>query len=232
MAWDLRVLVADDDPGMRRLLHRVLAAAHFEVRDIAPGPEMLRLIAEPGFDLLILDLDATAFRPASVLRIARDVSMLPILALSGEGSAADALDEGADDYLRKPFRATELFARITSALRRRSLAQGRVARIVTGELEIDLLRHRVSLRGARLELPRRAYGVLHALAERAGYARTHRELLVSVWGEVAASRPGYLRGAVRKLRLEIESDPAHPRYILTEPRVGYRLACRPPAADA
>jgi two-component system KDP operon response regulator KdpE len=161
----------------------------------------------------------------------RDASQVPILVLSTRGddaAAAYALDHGADDYLRKPFRAEDLVARVTAALRRRLLAQGKAVRAVTGEVAIDLLHRRVFLRGQQIELPPRAQDVLHVFAERVGYVLPYGELARSVWGDGTANRLAYLRHRVGTLRLAIEQDPAHPRYVVTELHVGYRLARHPP----
>ena len=151
---------------------------------------------------------------------------MPILALSASGdedAAARALDYGADDYVQKPFRLKELLARVTNALRRRSLEQGKPARVVSGDLEIDLLHRRVHLHGEAVHLRRKSYEVLRVLAEKAGQVLSHSEILSAVWGAGCADRTAYLRVAIRELRLKLEADPAHPRHIVTETHVGYRL---------
>jgi len=236
------VFVVDDDPGIRRLLHRELEAASYSVQDSAAGPAALQAVAERPFDLLILDIDSPASGWEDVIRLVRGVSPLPILALSAsddEDAAARALDYGADDYVQKPFRMKELLARVTNALRRRSLEQGKPARVVSGDLEIDLLYHRVRLHGQPVHLRHKSYEVLRVLAEKAGQVLSHREILSAVWGEGCADRIAYLRVAIRELRLKLEADPAHPRHIVTEAVVGYRLElqqrpgrCNRLAADA
>ena len=137
--------------------------------------------------------------------------------------AAESLECGADDYVQKPFRTKELLARLANALRRRWLEQGKVARVVSGDLEIDLLHRRVCLHGQPVRLPHKSYEVLRVLAEKPGQVLSHGEILSAVWGANYASRTAYLRVAIRELRLKLEADPAHPRHILTETHVGYRL---------
>jgi two-component system, OmpR family, KDP operon response regulator KdpE len=221
------VLVVDQDPGVRRLLRRELTAAGYHVQEVESGKGALRRVAERGFDLLILDLDSPIEGGPEAIRMVRELSLLPILALSARGeedATAGALDVGADDFLRKPFGMKELLARARNALRRRALEQGRPAAVVSGDLEIDLLYRQVRLRGREVRLPPKSHEVLRVLAARAGKVLTHKELLGAVWGLEQANRVEYLRSAIRYLRSKLEIDPAHPRCILTEARVGYRLA--------
>ena len=211
---------------MRRLLHRLLTAAGYDVYEAESGKDATGCIAERGFDLLILDLDSPVEGGPETIRLVREVSPLPILALSagdGEEATASALDVGADDFLRKPFGVKELLARAKNALRRRAQELGRPAQVVSGDLEIDLLYRRVRLRGREVHLPPKCHEVLRMLAGRAGNVITHKEILAAVWGPHHADRIEYLRSAIRDLRSKLEADPAHPRHILTEARVGYRL---------
>jgi len=177
---------------------------------------------------VILDVDAPAGSLEAV-RIVRKVSLIPILALSirgDEGSTVDALDSGADDYIRKPFRIKELLARIKNALRRRAQEEGRPAQVVSGELDIDLVHRRIHSRGREVHLSVRCYEVLRTLAECAGKVLTHEEILRAVWGPQRADRIQYLRLAIRELRRKLEADSASPQHILTERGVGYRLEVR------
>lgn len=159
----------------------------------------------------------------------RELSPIPVLALSERGdedSTVAALVSGADDYIRKPFGVKELLARVKNALRRRARERGDSAQLVTGDLEIDLLHRRVRSHGRDVHLSVKPYEVLRVLAEGAGKALTHEEILCAVWGRNRADRIQYLRLAIRELRSKLEVDPAHPRYILTETGVGYRLEVR------
>jgi len=212
------------------LLRRGLTAAGYRVQDIAPGRGPPGCIAERQFDLLILDIDPPAGGGPEAIRFVRKLSPIPILALSVRGdedSAVDALESGADDYIRKPFWIRELLARVKNALRRRVREQGKPAKIVTGDLEIDLLHRRIRSRGREVHLPAKPYAVLRVLAEGTGKVVTHKEILHAVWGVRRVDRVQYLRLAIRQLRRELEADPAHPRHILTETRIGYRLEVQP-----
>jgi two-component system KDP operon response regulator KdpE len=242
MARDPRVLVVDNDPAIRRLLRQVLTTAGYRVEDVSPGQGAVGRVAERQFDLLVLDIDEPTGIGPNPIGLLRELSPAPILALSvrnEEAVAASALENGADDYVRKPFGLNELLARVKTALRRRARERGKPASFTTGELEIDLLHRRVRLRGQEIHLPVKPYEVLRVLAEGTGKVLTHEAILRKVWGPHHTERVVYLRVAIRDLRRHLEADPAHPRYILTEPRVGYRLAAdprpdpahRPPRAD-
>jgi two-component system KDP operon response regulator KdpE len=161
----------------------------------------------------------------------RRLSQMPVLALSAHGkedAMVDALNSGADDYVVKPFGTKELLARVNNALRRRAREQGRPAKVVSGELEIDLLHRRVRSGGRDVHLPPKSYEVLRALAENTGKVVTHQEILSAVWGPQYVDRT-YLRIAIRELRRKLEADPGHPLYILTEPHIGYRLEAPGPS---
>jgi two-component system, OmpR family, KDP operon response regulator KdpE len=223
------ILIIDDDPAIRRLLRRAMIAAGYQAEDMAPSEGVLECVAERHFNLLILDIDLPGGRGLAAIRILRDRSPVPIVAISvrdDEDATVDALNSGADDYLRKPFGLKELLARAGNALRRRARERGKPAQIVTGDLEIDLLRRRVRSRGRDVHISAKRYEVLRVLAEGAGKALTHKEILHAVWGARRVDRVGYLRSAIRELRRKLEADPAHPRHILTETRVGYRLDVR------
>jgi two-component system, OmpR family, KDP operon response regulator KdpE len=221
-----RVLVVDSDPAIRFLICRELKAIGFRPRELEPSEAVLNCLVEGQFDLALLDIDAVAMDGLEVIRRARELSPVPILALSlriDEDATVTALDSGADDFLRKPFGTRELLARIRNALRRRAREEGKASRLVIGDLMIDLLHRRVRLHGEEVCLPAKPYEVLRVLAESAGRVLGHETILRAVWGERCVHRVSYLRIAIRDLRRRLEADPAHPRYILTEPRVGYRL---------
>jgi two-component system KDP operon response regulator KdpE len=222
-----RVLIIDEDLSIRRLLRRVLGAAGYQTEDMAPGQTALRCIVERPFDLAILDLDAGSWAADEAIQFVRGVSPIPILALSSRADAditVEALDSGADDCVRKPFDMKELLARVANAMRRRARAEGEASKIVTGDLEIDLLHRRVRSCGRDVHFAVKPYEVLRRLAEDAGKVVPHQEILRAVWGLDRADHIAYLRVAIRELRRKLEPDPKRPCYILAEPRVGYRLS--------
>ena len=221
--------MADDDPGIRRLLQRELSAEGFSVHGSAVSAALQDSVEWP-FDLLILDIDSPGARGTEAIRIVRRTSPLPIVALSSRNDgdlAAEALECGADDYMQKPFSTKELLARVTNALRHRCVEQGKAARVMCGGLEIDLLHRRVSIYGQQVRLPHKSYEVLRVLAEKPGQVVSHSEILKSVWGPDSVDRTSYLRVAIRELRRKLEADPARPCHIGTETHVGYRLNADP-----
>ncbi len=228
-AAGLRILVIDEDPGVRRLLRRALTAAGYRVHDAQPGADLANRIAGGVLDLLVLCIDSPECGGPAAIRVVREGSSVPIVALSVRGdeeTAVQALHLGADDYVQKPFRVNELLARVTNALRRRAQELGRPALVVSDDLEVDLLRRRVCLRGQAVHLPLKSFEVLRVLAESAGKVLTHKQLLCAVWGPRRVDQVAYLRIAIRTLRNKLEADPAHPAHILTETGVGYRLDIR------
>jgi len=222
------VLIVEDDPAIRTLLRRELKAAGYRVCEGEPAGAALQAVTERQFNVLILDIDTPSGGAFNLIRSLRARSHIPIIALSArmdEETAADALNSGADDFVRKPFGMKEALARIRNVLRRRAKEQGKTVEVVAGDLEIDLLRRRVHLRGREVHLSPKLFDVLRLLAEGAGRARTHRELLRAVWGPRQSDRQ-YLRLAIRQLRRKLEQDPGHPKYILTANTIGYRLEVR------
>ncbi len=221
-----RILIIDDDPALRRYLRRSFGAAGYVMRDMAPGRSALGCIAERKFDLVILGLDGAAGDDLKLIRGMRELSAVPIVALScrnDEGSIVKALESGADDYVINPFDIDILIARARSAMRRTLRERGQPPRFVSGDLEVDLVSRRVWSRGREVHLAAKPYRVLQMLVENAGRVLSHEELLKSVWGIGKADRIAYLRLAIRGLRRALEADSAHPMHIVTEPRVGYRL---------
>jgi two-component system KDP operon response regulator KdpE len=220
------ILVVDEDPAIRLMLRRGLNAAGYRVRDAAPAQTEPDFLGQKEFDLLILDIDSTARGGIEAIRNVRQHSAVPIVALSArqdERASVAALDSGADDYVRKPFGREGLLARVRNALRRRAVERGKPVLLVSDDLEIDLLHRRVRRQGQEVRLSAKPYAVLRLLAENAGKVLTHKELLRAVWGERYAQRVPYLRLAIRTLRRQLEIDPAHPRILVTETRVGYRF---------
>jgi two-component system KDP operon response regulator KdpE len=224
-----RILVVDDEPEITRALRSILSAHGFEPVLAATAKEGLDLLQRRRPDLLLLDLVLPDQSGHEVTRtIRQDLGLdLPIIVLSAHGeeeAKVQALDLGADDFLTKPFGVRELLARMRAALRRAGGARPEgEAIVVHGPIRIDMERHEVTVEGRQVHLTPKEYDTLHYLLTHVGKLVTHTALLRAVWGpEYADSRP-YLHVFIGQLRRKIEPDPAHPRYILTEPGVGYRL---------
>lgn len=226
MARGAAVLIIDEDPAIRRLLSRELKSAGYQVADMEPSLGGLAKIVENKSDIVVIDIDSPIYGGPAIIAALRESSPTPLLALSSRGdgdTTVSALESGADDLVLKPFHTGEILARIKNALRRRAREQGKSVHLVSTGLEIDLLHRRVRRDGGEVRLAAKPYEVLRVLAERAGRVRTHQEILRAVWGRRCIGRVEYLRVAIRVLRRQLEPDPTHPRFILTEPRVSYRL---------
>jgi two-component system KDP operon response regulator KdpE len=225
-----RVLVVDDEPEITRALRSILTAHGYEPVLAASATEGLDALQRRRPDLLLLDLVLPDQSGLDVTRtIRQDLGLdLPIIVLSAYGeeeSKVQALDLGADDFLTKPFGVKELLARMRAALRRASGARPSGDAVLEhGPIRIDVERRAVTVEGRPIHLTPKEYEMLHYLLTHVGKLVTHTTLLRAIWGpEYADARP-YLRVFVGQLRRKIEPDPSHPRYILTEPGVGYRLA--------
>jgi two-component system KDP operon response regulator KdpE len=222
-----RVLVVDDEPQIRRALRLVLRANGYEVAEVASGEAALDALVLQPFDLMILDLLLPDLDGVEVCRRVRAWSRLPVVVLSALGEEevkVRALDEGADDYVSKPFSAPELLARMRSALRRASVDATPAEPVVrAGEVEIDLARRLVTRAGQEVHLTPTEYELLRVLARQAGRVITHGYLLRSVMGRGYEDATGTLRVHMASLRKKLEADPARPRLIVTEPGIGYRL---------
>ena len=221
-----RILLIDDERAIRRLLRAALAAHGYEVLEAATGEEGLQSAATQHPDVIILDLGLPDLDGVQVTRRLREWTQTPILILSVRGSEEDkiaALDAGADDYLTKPFGTGELTARIRAALRRvQPPGEGQPLFQVDG-LRVDLLHRAVSVDEQPVDLTPTEYELLKLLVQHAGKVVTHRQLLRAVWGSGYEEEAHLLRVNISNLRHKLESDPAQPRYILTESGVGYRL---------
>lgn len=221
-----RILVVDDEPQIRRALRTTLTAHGFDVETAEDGTDALVRIATWTPDAIVLDLVMPGMDGFAVVRDTRTWSQVPIIVLSARGQETDkvqALDLGADDYLTKPFGIQELLARLRAVMRRTGGRTSDPAVLTVGEVTIDIERHEVMRRGEPVHLTPTEFDLLRVLATNAGRVMTHRQLLEQVWGGYAADNAPQLRVYINYLRRKLEQDPAHPRLILTEAGIGYRL---------
>ncbi|MGZ9221428.1 MAG: response regulator [Anaerolineales bacterium] len=221
----MRVLVVDDENPIRRYLRAALGAQGFAVYEASNGEDAIKGVIANHPDIIILDLGLPDFDGIEVTRRLREWSQIPIIILSvreAENDKIAALDAGADDYLTKPFGTGELMARMRVAMRR--LAGNADEPVLQVEdLKMDLFRHLVTVNDGEIALTPTEYDILRLLLQNAGRVLTHRQLLRQVWGTAYESEMHLLRVNISNLRRKIESDPARPHYLLTEPGVGYRL---------
>jgi two-component system KDP operon response regulator KdpE len=226
MARGATILIVDDEPPIRRFLRTSLAAQDYAVIEAENGAQALREVEREKPDLVILDLGLPDMSGTEVIQAIRGTSPVPIIVLSvrsDERGKVEALDLGADDYVTKPFGMEELVARIRTALRHRFQEKGESPVFVAGDLSVDLVRRIVKRGGVEVKLSPKEYDLLRLLVVNAGKVLTHRHLLAEVWGPAHTEDAQYLRVFIRNLRHKLESDPARPSLILTEPGVGYRL---------
>jgi two-component system KDP operon response regulator KdpE len=221
-----RILVIDDEPQIHRFLGPALEAAGYEPVRADTAAQGLAAIAGRAPDAVILDLGLPDMDGKDALIRARAFYEGPILVLSArdmETEKIDALDQGADDYVEKPFHVGELLARLRVAMRHRLSQAGAAPIIHAGDVEIDLIKRLVTRAGEQVRLSPREYDLLARLAEGGGKVLTHRQLLTSVWGPANVDDVQYLRVFIGHLRQKLEIDPAAPRRIVTEAGVGYRF---------
>jgi two-component system, OmpR family, KDP operon response regulator KdpE len=223
------VVLIEDEPQIRRFLRATLTGQGYRLFEVGNGADALVEVAQRQPDVVILDLGLPDMDGLDVIRRLREWSMVPIIVLSARGQERDkvgALDAGADDYVSKPFSAGELLARIRVALRHTAGAahEGSEAAFKVGELQVDLLRRHVSVAGVEVKLTPIEYKLLVTLVRHAGKVVTHQQLLREVWGPSHDDQSHYVRVYMAHLRHKLEVEPARPRYLLTEPGVGYRLA--------
>lgn len=222
-----RILVVDDEPQITRVLRRSLTTHRFDVRVAADGEAALELFHDWHPDLVITDLTMPNVGGLELCRRLRVISEVPIIVLSVKGeerTKVEALDAGADDYVTKPFGIDELLARVRATLRRTTALSDDASTLnVIGDFRVDLAGHNATVRGKELRLTPKEFDLLAYLAQHPGKVLTHRTLLGAIWGGNYTEQTEYLRVFIGQLRKKIEADPSSPRYILTEPWIGYRF---------
>jgi two-component system KDP operon response regulator KdpE len=221
------ILVVDDEPQITRVLKTTLSSQGYGVRTASDGDEALLILKEWTPDLVITDLRMPNLGGLELCRQIRAKSRIPIIVLSVKGEErikVEALDAGADDYVTKPFGVHELLARVRSTLRRAAAPEEPESPLIeAGDFRIDIATRSVRVRDREVHLTPKEFDLLTYLARHAGKVLTHRNLLAAVWGGNSVEQPEYLRVFVGHLRKKLEPDEAAPRYILTEPWVGYRF---------
>lgn len=222
-----RILIVDDEPNILATLAPLLRIRGYEVFTAMSGREALQAVEQDIPDLIVLDLGLPDIDGVELCRQIRQSVSVPIVVLSArnaEGEKVRALDVGADDYVTKPFGGEELLARIRAALRRSETPVPSSGPIVRGGLVIDRGRFRVLMDSDEIRLTPKEFDLLTYLAQHPGRVLTHKSILRAVWGPSAVDQPELLRVLIGSLRKKIEANPAAPRYILTEPWIGYRFA--------
>jgi two-component system KDP operon response regulator KdpE len=221
---DLKILNVDDEPQARRAVKIALVARGFEVCEAASGEDAIGKLREENPDVVLLDVNMPGMNGLETCRAIRACSDVPVIVISVRKAGkerAEAFEAGADQYVTKPFDVEELIARIR-AVKRRSGAFHSHA-IALGDIEIDLESHEVKRQGNTIHLTAKEFKLLHYLVEHAGAVISHRRLLQAVWGPDYGDEVEYLRVFINQVRKKIEPDPRNPRYLLTEPSMGYRF---------
>jgi two-component system KDP operon response regulator KdpE len=227
MPKKVKILVADDEPKIRMLVRANLEARGYEVSLAQDGVEAVEMAGLVSPDAIVLDVNMPRMDGIEACRRIREWGNMPIIILSvreDEGDKVRALDEGADDYMTKPFGIEELLARIRVALRHYTGVTSTAPSFEAGDLEIDFSNRIVKKRGEIVRLTKTEYELLAYLASNSGKVLTHKQILHSVWGPEYGEESEYVRVFMRQLRSKIEDDPSKPWFITTEPRVGYRFA--------
>ena len=221
------VVLIEDEPQIRRFLRATLGTQGYRLFEATSGEDGLIEAASRQPDVVIVDLGLPDMDGLDVIRRLREWTRVPIIVLSARGQERDkvaALDAGADDYVSKPFAVGELLARLRVALRHAAAADSGEPTFTVGGLRVDQLKRRVQVDGEEIHLTPIEYRLLTTLVRHAGRVLSQRHLLKEVWGPTHTEQAHYLRVYMAQLRRKLEADPARPRYLLTEPGVGYRLA--------
>jgi two-component system, OmpR family, KDP operon response regulator KdpE len=221
------ILVVDDEPQITRVLKTTLSSLGYGIRIASDGDEAVQIMKEWSPDLVITDLRMPNMDGLELCRHIRAKSRIPIIVLSVKGeerTKVEALDSGADDYVTKPFSVNELLARVRAALRRAAAPEQPEVRLIEiGDFRIDSETRNVRVRDRDVHLTPKEFDLLIYLARHAGKVITHRMLLSAIWGENSVQQPEYLRVFIGQLRKKLERDETTPKYIVTEPWVGYRF---------
>jgi two-component system KDP operon response regulator KdpE len=222
-----RILVVDDDPQIRRVMRTTLIVQGYEIADARSGEEAIEKCRDGKYDLILLDMNMSGMDGIATcreIRASSDVAIVMLTVRDAEKDKVTALDAGADDYVTKPFSTPELLARVRAALRRVPNSPDSGPQVVkSGDLEIDLQARRIRVRGDSIRLTPKEFELLRYLALHPNIPVPHMKLLQAVWGPDYGEEVEYLRVFVNQLRKKIEADPSNPKFLVTEPWIGYRF---------
>ncbi|MDF2501299.1 MAG: kdpE 1 [Anaerosporomusa subterranea] len=224
----MRILIIEDDPQIRKLLKVSLRVYGYDIDEAVTGRDGINRAAIFIPDLIILDLGLPDIDGKEVVQQIREWSQMPIIILTArdqEQEKVQTLDSGADDYITKPFGVSELMARMRVSLRRASHTEKELI-LTCGDLTVDITQRRVTVGGREVKLTPTEYNILKELIQHAGKVLTHKQLLGAIWGKYHIEDTHYIRLFISQLRHKIEENPTQPRYIISEPGVGYRLMCK------